>query len=73
MKAILWFQDVLVIMNDGLARLETNVNEAHKDVNCELSNKYGKYMFLICQCLDPNILGRTPSVLEYKQQKIQWS
>lgn len=52
------FQDVSEIVNDGVPTLEPNTNDAQQAAHKEQRKKDGKWMFLIHQCVDPNVLEK---------------
>ncbi|XP_050910070.1 uncharacterized protein LOC127123938 [Lathyrus oleraceus] len=55
MNVIFKFQDVTEIVNDGVPILEENVNNVQQVVHKEQRKKDGKVLFLIHQCVDPNV------------------
>lgn len=55
MKVIFIFQDVFEIVNDGVPILQENATEAQRTANRELRKKDAKGLFLIHQCIGPNI------------------
>lgn len=52
------FQDVVEIMYDGVLALEINANDTQKDAHKEQRKKNGKILFLIHQCVKPNIFEK---------------
>lgn len=58
MKVIFRFQDVTKIVSDGVLALETNVNDVQKATHKEQRKKDGKTLFLIHQCVDPNVFEK---------------
>ena len=58
MHVIFIFQGVVKIINDGVPTLEVNANDFQKATNKDQRKKHGKFMFLIHQCVDPNVFGK---------------
>lgn len=69
MKIVFRFQDVAEIVNDGVPVLEENVNDVQQDRHKEERKKDGKWMFLIHQCVDPNVFKK---IIEEETTKGVW-
>lgn len=59
MNAIFMFQDVTEIVNDGVPGLQENANDVQKAAHKEQRKENGKALFLIHQCVDPNVFEKT--------------
>ena len=69
MKVIFRFQDVSEIVSDGVPALEVNANDAQQAVHKERRKKDGKGLFLIHQCVDPNVFEK---IIEEETAKGAW-
>lgn len=69
MKVIFRFQDVAEIMNDRVLALEAIANDAQKTAHKEQRKKDGKSLFLIHQCVDPNVFEK---IIEEETFKRAW-
>lgn len=58
MNVIFRFQDVAEIVNDGVPTLEAEVNDVRNDEHKEQRKKVGKGLFLIHQCVNPNVFKK---------------
>lgn len=58
MNVIFRFQDVGEIVQEGDSPFETNASDLKKTVNKEQMKKDEKALFLIFQCVDPNIFEK---------------
>lgn len=58
MNVIFRFQDVVEIVYDVIPALETNANDTQKDAHKEHRKKDGKILFLIHQCMNPNVFEK---------------
>ncbi|GAU37126.1 hypothetical protein TSUD_278780 [Trifolium subterraneum] len=58
MKVIFRFQDVLETVINGVAELAANADEAARTHHHELKKKEAKALFIIHQCVDPNIFEK---------------
>lgn len=58
MKVIFRFQDMAEIVSDGVPVLEANANDVQKVAHKEQRKKDGKALFLIHQCVDPNMFEK---------------
>lgn len=58
MNVIFKFHDVSEIVNDVVPALEENVKDVQQDAHKEQRKKYGKGLFMIHQCMDPNVFEK---------------
>lgn len=68
MKIIFRFQDVVEIVCDGVPALEVNANDIQKVVYKAKRKKDGKALFLIHQCVDPNVFK---NIIEEETSKMR--
>ncbi|MCH96555.1 retrovirus-related pol polyprotein from transposon TNT 1-94 [Trifolium medium] len=57
-KVIFIFQDVLEIVNDSVQAIADNASESQRTLFHEQRKKARKGLFLIQQCVDPNIFEK---------------
>ncbi|PNY05002.1 putative copia-type polyprotein [Trifolium pratense] len=69
MKVIFRLQDVVEIVNDGVAALPRNPNDEQNAVHKESKKKDGKALFIIHQCLDADIFEK---ILHCESAKEAW-
>jgi hypothetical protein len=69
MKVIFRFQDVLETVNDGVPDLAANADDATRTLHRELKKKDAKGLFIIHQCVDPNIFEK---IIEEESVKGAW-
>ncbi|MCI35091.1 hypothetical protein A2U01_0056312, partial [Trifolium medium] len=69
MKVIFRFQDALEIVTGGEADLAVNADEAQRTTHRKLKKKDAKGLFLIHQCVDPNIFEK---IIEEEIAKGAW-
>ncbi|GAU44417.1 hypothetical protein TSUD_100640 [Trifolium subterraneum] len=69
MKVIFRFQDVLETVINGVAELAANAEEAARTHHHELKKKDAKALFIIHQCVDPNIFEK---IIEEETSKGAW-
>lgn len=69
MKVIFRFQYVIEIVNDGVPSLQENTKNSHRIANREQKNKDAKGLFLIHQCVDPNIFEK---IIDQESAKGAW-
>ena len=69
MKVIFRFQDVLEIVNDGVAELAADTNEAARTLHHDMKKKDGKALFIIHQCVDGNVFEK---IIEEETAKGAW-
>jgi F0F1-type ATP synthase alpha subunit len=58
MKVIFRFQDVLELVNNGVPALPTNPNDEQTAAHKESQKKDGRALFIIHQCLEPDIFDK---------------
>ncbi|CAJ2632337.1 unnamed protein product [Trifolium pratense] len=69
MKVIFRLQDVVEIVNDGVAALPRNTNDEQNAVHKESKKKDGEALFIIHQCLDADIFEK---ILHCESAKEAW-
>ena len=68
-NVIFRFQDFLEIVNDSIPNLQENATKVQRTTNRELRKKDAKGLFLIHQCIDPNIFE---NIIEQETAKGAW-
>ncbi|GAU44225.1 hypothetical protein TSUD_399890 [Trifolium subterraneum] len=69
MKVIFRFQDVLETVINGVVELDANADEATRTEHHELKKKDAKALFIIHQCVNPNIFEK---IIEEEISKGAW-
>lgn len=69
MNVIFIFQDVDEIVQQGISPLKANTSDEQNDAHKEQMKKYGKVLFLIHQCVYPNIFEK---IIEEEYAKGTW-